>query len=124
MKKVISSDKAPAAIGPYSQAISTGNLVFVSGQLPMDPATGQIVNGIEQQTLMSLNNVKAILEAAGSGLDKVVKATVFITNMADFPAVNKVYAEFFKNQPPARACVEVSKLPKGANVEIEAIALV
>jgi 2-iminobutanoate/2-iminopropanoate deaminase len=124
MKQVISTDKAPGAVGPYSQAISTGTMVFVSGQLPMDPATGQIVEGIEQQTKMSLTNVKAILEAAGSSLDKVVKATVFITNMDDFPAVNKVYAEFFTKLPPARACVEVSKLPRGANVEIEAIALI
>jgi 2-iminobutanoate/2-iminopropanoate deaminase len=90
----------------------------------MDPVTGQIVKGIEQQTLMSLNNVKAILEAAGSSLAKVVKATVFITNMDDFPTVNKLYAEFFSQQPPARACVEVSKLPRGANVEIEAAALI
>lgn len=124
MKKIISTEAAPGAVGPYSQAVVAGNLVFVSGQIPIDPTSGQMVEGIEEQTEMSLKNLKAILEAAGSSLEKVVKATVFITDMNDFAAVNKVYAEFFKSDPPARACVEVSKLPKGARVEVEAVALV
>ncbi|MEE9369930.1 MAG: RidA family protein [Sedimentisphaerales bacterium] len=124
-KKIINTEKAPAAVGPYSQAVSTAALVFASGQIPMDPATGSVVTGdIKTQTRQVLNNLKEVLEAAGSSLDKVVKATVFITNMDDFPVVNKIYAEFFPADPPARACVEVSRLPKGVNVEIEAVALV
>ncbi len=124
-KKIISTEKAPAAVGPYSQAVSTAAMVFVSGQIPMDPATGSVVTGdIATQTRQVLNNLKEVLAAAGSSLDKVVKATVFITNMDDFPVVNKVYAEFFPADPPARACVEVSRLPKGVDVEIEAVALV
>jgi len=124
-KKIINTEKAPAAVGPYSQAVSTAALVFASGQIPIDPATGSVVTGdIKTQTRQVLNNLKEVLAAAGSSLDKVVKATIFITNMDDFPVVNKIYAEFFPADPPARACVEVSRLPKGVNVEIEAVALV
>lgn len=121
----VNTDNAPAAFGPFSQAIKIDTLVFTSGQLPIDPATGNVVKGgIKAETRQVLLNLKEILIAAGSSLEHVVKATVFITNMEDFPAVNEVYAEFFPDQPPARSCVEVSGLAKGANVEIEAIALV
>ena len=124
-KQVVSTEKAPAAVGPYSQAINTGPLVYVSGQIPFDPATGEIVPGdVQDQTRQSLKNVREVLLAAGSSMDKIVKATVFITDMNDFPRVNEVYAEFFPENPPARACVEVSRLPKDVKVEIEAIALV
>lgn len=124
-KQIVSTEKAPAAVGPYSQAINTGPLVFVSGQIPFDPATGEIVPGdVQDQTRQSLKNVREVLLAAGSSMDKIVKATVFITDMNDFPRVNEVYAEFFPENPPARACVEVSRLPKDVKVEIEAIALV
>lgn len=123
-KETIQTDQAPAAIGPYSQAIKKNGMVFVSGQIPMDPATGALVEGdIRTQTRQVLRNVQAILKAAGASLDDVVKATVFITHMDDFPLVNDVYAEFFQDDPPARACVEVSRLPKSVQVEIEAIAL-
>ena len=123
-KKIISTKKAPAAVGPYSQAVSTEALVFASGQIPIDPVTGSVITGdIKIQTRQVLNNLRQVLEAAGSSLDKVVKATVFITNMDDFPVVNKIYVEFFPADPPARACVEVSRLPKGVNIEIEAVAL-
>ena len=124
-KQVVSTDKAPAAVGPYSQAIYTGPLVFVSGQIPFDPATGEVVPGdVQDQTRQALKNVSEVLRAAGTSMDKIVKATVFITDMNDFPRVNEVYAEFFPEDPPARACVEVSRLPKDVKVEIEAIALV
>ena len=124
MKNVISTTNAPAAIGPYSQAIDCGAFLITSGQVPFDPATGVIVEGgIEEQTRQSLNNVKAILEAAGLTMDNVVKTTVFLQNMGDFAAMNAVYAEFFtEGQYPARSAVEVAALPKGALVEIEAIA--
>lgn len=122
MKK-IETTKAPGAIGPYSQAILEGNLIFVSGQLPLDPETGDLKLDIQEATKQSLENIKAILEEAGSGLDKVVKTTIFITNMKDFPLVNEVYGSYFTDHKPARSCVEVMSLPKGANVEIEAIAL-
>jgi len=123
-KEIIQTDQAPAAIGPYSQGIKKNSMVFVSGQIPMDPSTGEIVVGdIQTQTRQVLNNVQAVLKASGATLDDVVKATVFITSMDDFPQVNEVYAEYFKNDPPARACVEVSRLPKSVQVEIEAIAI-
>ena len=123
-KETIQTDLAPAAIGPYSQAIKKNGMVFVSGQIPIDPATGALVEGdIRTQTRQVLNNVQAVLKAAGASLDDVVKATVFITNMDDFPLVNEAYSEFFQDQPPARACVEVSRLPKSVQVEIEAIAV-
>ena len=123
-KEIIQTDQAPSAIGPYSQGIKKNSMVFVSGQIPMDPSTGEIVVGdIQTQTRQVLNNVQAVLKASGATLDDVVKATVFITSMDDFPQVNEVYAEYFKNDPPARACVEVSRLPKSVQVEIEAIAI-
>lgn len=123
MKKVISTPKAPAAIGPYSQAIQVGNLVFTSGQIPIDPATGQFAEGgIKGQTRQSLSNVKAILEEAGTSLANVVKTTVFLADMADFADMNAVYAEFFAEPFPARSAVAVKTLPKGALVEIEVIA--
>ncbi len=123
-RKIIGTDKAPAAIGPYSQAVKAGEMVFSSGQIPLDAATGEMVEGgVAEQTAQVLINLKAVLEAAGSCLEKVVKTTVFISSMEDFPVVNRVYAEFFSENPPARACVEVSALPKGALVEIEAVAI-
>ena len=123
MKKVISTSKAPAAIGPYSQAIQVGNLVFASGQIPIAPATGNFVaGGVREQARQSLTNVKAILDEAGLTLDNVVKTTVFLADMNDFADVNAVYAEFFAEPYPARSAVAVKTLPKGALVEIEVIA--
>ena len=125
MKTIVSTKNAPAAIGPYSQGIAAGSMVFTSGQLGLDPATGDFApGGIEAQTRQSLTNVKAVLEAAGSGLDKVVKTTVFLKDMNDFAAMNKVYAEFFSEGGcPARSAVEVARLPKDGLVEIEAVAI-
>ena len=121
--KQIDTKKAPAAIGPYSQAIAAGGLIFVSGQLPIDPATGSFPEGgVEAQTRQSLTNIKAILEEAGSGLDKVVKTTVLLADMGDFAAMNGVYSEFFGNPYPARCAFAVKTLPKGALVEIECVA--
>ena len=121
--KVISTQKAPAAIGPYSQAIQVGNLVYTSGQLPIDPATGVFAEGgIREQTRQSLANVKAILEEAGMSMNQVVKTTVFLTDMGDFAEMNSVYAEFFAAPYPARSAVAVKTLPKGALVEIEVLA--
>ena len=120
--KTVETKYAPAAIGPYSQAIVSGGLVYTSGQIPIDPATGAIdAEGIEAQAHQAIKNLVAILEAAGSGLDRVIKTTCFIKNMGDFAAFNEVYAKYFTSKP-ARSCVEVSALPKGALVEIEAIA--
>ena len=122
MKKVISTTKAPAAIGPYSQAIQVGNLVYTSGQIPIDPATGVFVEGgIREQTRQSLLNVKAILEEAGLTMSDVVKTTVFMADMNDFADMNAVYAEFFAEPYPARSAVAVKMLPKGALVEIEVV---
>ena len=119
----ISTEKAPAAIGPYSQAIQVGNLVYTSGQIPIDPATGMIVTGgIKEQTLQSLTNVKAILEEVGLTMSNVLKTTVFMADMGDFADMNSVYAEFFTEPYPARSAVAVKTLPKGALVEIEVIA--
>ena len=124
MKKIIASAKAPGAIGPYSQAIAAGGLLFVSGQLPVDPATGAFVSeDIGELTARSLENLKAILEEAGCGLRDVVKTTVFLKDMGDFAAMNKVYAEYFPTDCPARSAVEVAALPKGSRIEIEAIAV-
>ena len=121
--KVISTTKAPAAIGPYSQAIKVGNLVYTSGQIPIDPQTGSIVEGgIKEQTRQSLTNVKAILEEAGLMMANVVKTTVFMADMNDFAEMNAVYAEFFSEPYPARSAVAVKTLPKGALVEIEVVA--
>ena len=123
MKQVISTPKAPAAIGPYSQAIRIGNLVFTSGQIPINPATGSFVEGgIKEQTRQSLSNVRAILEEAGLTMANVIKTTVFLADMADFADMNAVYAEFFSEPFPARSAVAVKTLPKGALVEIEVIA--
>lgn len=123
MKQVIHTDKAPAAIGPYSQAIQIGQLLFTSGQVPIDPETGTIVEGgIQEQARQSLNNIKAILNAAGTNMGAVVKTTVFLQDMNDFAAMNEVYAEFFQEPYPARSAVQVGRLPKDALVEIEAIA--
>ena len=122
-KSVISTNNAPAAIGPYSQAIKIGNLVFVSGQIPIIPATGEILRGdIKLQTRQVLENLKNILEAAGSFLDNVVKTTVFMKDLNDYTAINDVYKEFFTNKPPARAAVQAARLPRDVGVEIEAIA--
>ena len=123
MKKIISTTNAPAAIGPYSQAIDCGNFLVTSGQVPFDPATGEFVpGGITEQTSQVLTNIKAILTEAGLTMDNVVKTTVFLQNMGDFAAMNAVYAEFFtEGQYPARSAVEVGALPKGALVEIETI---
>jgi 2-iminobutanoate/2-iminopropanoate deaminase len=124
MKETISTGKAPKAIGPYSQAIKTKDMVFVSGQLAIDPSNGELVTGdIRREARQALNNLKQILLAAGSGMERVVKTTLFISNMDEFNSINEVYAEFFDQSLPARACVEVSRLPKNANLEVEAIAL-
>ena len=123
MKKVISTPKAPAAIGPYSQAIQVGNLIYTSGQIPIDPATGQFVEGgIKEQTRQSLSNIQAILQEAGLTMASVVKTTVFMADMADFADMNSVYAEFFTEPYPARSAVAVKTLPKNALVEIEVVA--
>ena len=124
MKEIIQTAAAPQAIGPYSQAVKTNGLVFASGQIALDPATGQFVpGGIEEQTEQVLKNLAAVLEAAGSGLSRVIKTTVFLADMQEFSAMNDVYGKFFKEAPPARATVEASRLPRDAKVEIEAIAL-
>ncbi|MBR4719484.1 MAG: RidA family protein [Lachnospiraceae bacterium] len=124
-KKIISTDKAPSAIGPYSQAVETGGMIFTSGMIPVIPETGEIVTGIEAQAKQALNNVKSLLEAAGSGMDKVIKTTVFIKDMNDFARVNAVYESFFDKEAgyPARSCVEVARLPKDVLIEMEAVAL-
>ncbi len=124
-RTVISTDQAPAAVGPYSQAIIAGEFVFTAGQIPMDPATGRLVEGdIQEQTRQVLSNVNAVLQAAGTSLDKVVKVTVFLQDMGDFKAMNEVYAEFFVKEPPARSAIQAAALPLGVGVEIEAIALI
>ena len=124
MREVVTSPKAPQAIGPYSQAIKANGLIFASGQIPIDPTNGQIVAGdIAAQTERVLNNVGEILDAAGSSFQNVVKTTVFLKNMADFAPMNEVYARFFRRDPPARSTVEAARLPKDVLVEIEVIAL-
>ncbi len=123
MRKIVATEKAPAAIGPYAQANIIGNFVYTSGQIPIDPSTGNLVEGgIEEQTAQVFRNLAAVLEEAGSGLDKVIKTTCFMDNMEDFAKMNEVYASFFSGQYPSRSAVEVAKLPKGALIEIEAIA--
>jgi 2-iminobutanoate/2-iminopropanoate deaminase len=123
-RTIVETDTAPGAIGPYSQAVKTGSLVFVSGQLAIDPATGILKQGdIQDETRQAMINLKNVLEAAGSNLEKIVKTTVFIKNMDEFPLINEAYGEFFPKEPPARACVEVARLPKDANVEIEAVGM-
>ncbi len=122
-KIVISTQNAPAPVGAYNQAIVTGNLIFVSGQIPLDPVTGDLIEGdFKARCNRVLENLKAIVESAGSSNDKIVKTTVFLTDLSKFTEVNETYAEFFKSDPPARAAVEVSKLPLGVDIEIECIA--
>ena len=124
MKTVISTAEAPAAIGPYAQGIAAGPLVFCSGQIPLDPSTGQFIPGnIGIRTERVLKNLAAVLGAHGVGLDHVVKTVVFLTDLADFDEMNSVYAKFFPHQPPARSTIQVAALPKGANIEIEAVAV-
>lgn len=123
MKKAIATASAPAAIGPYSQAIEVGEFIFTSGQIPLDPKTGKMVEGIAACTRQCLENVKAILESAGSDMSKVIKTTVFLADMDDFAAMNEVYSQFFAEGPlPSRSAVEISRLPKDSRVEIEVIA--
>lgn len=122
-RTVIATEAAPAAVGPYSQAIVIGDLVYTAGQIPLDPATGEMVAGaIQAQADRALRNLQAVLEAAGSGLGQVVKTTVFLQNMDDFGAMNEVYGRYFGDSPPARSAVEVARLPLGAAIEIEAVA--
>ena len=124
MKKAIQTTKAPKAIGPYSQAIATDGMIFASGQIPIDPATGNLNTGsIEEQTRLVLNNLKAVLEEGGCTFDNVVKCTVFLEDMNDFSRMNEVYAQFFQAPYPARAAVQVARLPKDVKIEIEAIAV-
>jgi 2-iminobutanoate/2-iminopropanoate deaminase len=123
MKKQIVSKKAPAAIGAYSQAIKKGDLIFTSGQIPIDPETSEMVEkNIEKQTIQVMENLKYVLKEAGSNFDKVIKATIFLSDLNNFSKVNDIYKKYFSDIPPARACVEVSKLPKDSLVEIEVIA--
>ena len=123
MKEIIATDKAPAAIGPYSQAVKVGNLFFTSGMIPINPETNTLVEGgIEVQAEQAFKNIKNLLEAAGSSVDKVVKTVVFIKDMNDFAKVNEIYAKYFTDNYPARSCVEVARLPKDVLIEIEAVA--
>ncbi len=122
MKKVISTDKAPAAIGPYSQAIEVNDMIFTSGVIPVVPATGEIPEGIEAQADQAIGNLVALLEAAGTKAENVIKTVVFIKNMDDFATVNSIYSKYFTGECPARSCVEVARLPKDVLIEIEAIA--
>jgi 2-iminobutanoate/2-iminopropanoate deaminase len=122
-KQIVNTNKAPGVIGPFNQGIIAGNLLFTSGQLPMHPVTGAVPEGVEAQTMQVLENLKAIVEAAGASLDDVVKTTVYLQRMSDFATVNKIYGTYFCENAPARACVEVSKMAKDALVEIDAIAV-
>ena len=125
MKQIIATDKAPKAIGPYSQAVVHNGIAYLSGQIPLDPATGQMVDAdIAVQTARVLENLKAVLEACGSSFGQVLKTTVFLKDMGEFPKMNEVYARYFSENPPARATVEAARLPRDARVEIEAIAAV
>lgn len=124
-KEIIHTPNAPAAIGPYSQAVRWNGLVYLSGQIPLDPATGQLVEGgIEEQTVRVLENLKAVLEASGARLDTVLKTTIFLKDLGDFAKVNEIYGRYFGENPPARATVEAARLPRDARVEIEAVAFV
>ncbi|MDY6328076.1 MAG: RidA family protein [Lachnospiraceae bacterium] len=123
MKKIISTDKAPAAIGPYSQAIEVNGMVYTSGIIPVNPATGEIPEGIDAQADQAIGNLCALLKEAGTSADNVIKTTVFIKEMDDFAKVNAVYAKYFEKDCPARSCVEVARLPKDVLIEIEAIAV-
>lgn len=122
-KKIIHTDKAPAAIGPYSQAVEVNGILYTSGMIPVIPATGDVVEGLEAQAEQALTNVKNLLESQGSSMENVIKTTVFIKNMSDFSKINEIYARFFDGAFPARSCVEVARLPKDVLLEIEAIAL-
>lgn len=122
--KILATDKAPSAVGPYSQAVAGNNMIFTSGQLAIDMETGELVTGdIQRETRLCLDNVKAVLAAGEASLENVIKVTVFVKNIEDFDEINKVYAEYFTDHKPARSLIEASKLPKGANIEIEAIAI-
>uniref|UniRef100_A0A7C3RME5 RidA family protein n=1 Tax=Dictyoglomus thermophilum TaxID=14 RepID=A0A7C3RME5_DICTH len=124
MKEIISTSKAPSAIGPYSQAVKVGNLIFISGQIPIDPSSGNMVDGdIKEQTKRVLENIKGILEAVGASLANVVKTTVFMIDLSEFSLMNEVYKDYFPEKPPARSTIQVSALPRGAKIEIEAIAI-
>ena len=124
VKQIVETEEAPRAIGPYSQAVVAGGLVFSSGQIPIDPATGQFVSGgIAEQTEQVLRNLSKVLEAAGSGLDRVVKTTVYLADMGDFAAMNEVYGRHFTGEQPARSTVQAARLPRGARVEIDVVAL-
>jgi 2-iminobutanoate/2-iminopropanoate deaminase len=124
-KQIISTDNAPKAIGPYSQAVAWNGLVYLSGQIPLDPATGQLVEGgIAEQTVRVLDNLKAVLEASGSDLSHVLKTTVFLNDMGEFAAMNEIYGRYFSENPPARATVEAARLPRDVRVEIECVAAV
>ena len=122
-KEIISTKKAPSAIGPYSQGMIVGDLVFTSGQIPLNPENGELVTEISKATVQVMANLSAILEAAGSSLEKVIKTTIFLQDLNDFEKVNEIYGDYFKDNLPARSCVQVAKLPKGAIIEIEAIAI-
>ena len=125
MKKIIATKKAPPAIGSYSQAIVNGGIIYVSGQLPLDPSTGELSDGaIGDQTKIVMNNMKAILEEAGSGMEKILKCTILLTDMMHFAQMNEAYGTFFSSEPPARICYQVTALPKGAIIEIDCIASV
>lgn len=123
-KSIIRTEQSPAAIGPYNQGIVAGGFLFTSGQLPINPVSGQVASSVEEQTVQVLDNLKAIVEAAGSGMEKVVKCTVYLQNFSDFDVMNKIYATYFPINSPARATVEVSKMAKNAMVEIDAVAIV
>lgn len=123
MKTVVKTDKAPGAIGPYSQGIDLGNMIFFSGQIPLNPQTGEMPEGIEAQAKQALENVKGLLESQGLDFSHVVKTTVFLDNMDDFNTVNGIYAQYFVEPYPARSAIEVAKLPKGALIEVEVIAV-
>lgn len=124
-KSIVITDRAPAAIGPYSQGVILGNLIFTSGQIPLDPVSGKIVlGGVEAQARQALKNLKEVLNAAGASLDDVLKTTLFISNMDNFALINEVYAMYFENEPPARSCVEAARLPKDVLIEIEAVAYI
>ncbi len=122
LKVRINTQKAPAAIGPYSQGVSFGDLIFLSGQLPINPVTGELINGIEEETVQVFENIKALLEKSGSRFDKVLKCTVFLKDMNDFAAMNEVYGRYFKEPYPAREAIQVARLPKDASIEISVIA--
>lgn len=122
-KEIISTKKAPSAIVPYSQGMIVGDLVFTSGQIPLNPESGELVTEISKATVQVMANLSAVLEAAGSSLEKVIKTTIFLQDLNDFEKVNEIYGDYFKDNLPARSCVQVAKLPKGATIEIEAIAI-